>query len=120
MRVIDPGHVYDLDSIDGGETQRLRFVKRVGDGYPGNQPPAYGGTQMQEVLRALIDRARYVNHQISCTETELAIAHMQAAVYLMEVRHAKKHGRSLPFNIDGIEREVTCRTCGHIACLEHV
>jgi G3E family GTPase len=49
MRVIEPGHVYELDTLDGaGEKQRLVFVNRE----PGTE---HAGTQTQEVLRATID-----------------------------------------------------------------
>jgi hypothetical protein len=73
MRVMDPGHWYELALLDalpnrlGLET--LRFVKRVGDKFPGNQLPAYAGTTTQEVLRALIDRTKYVDAQehIACS-----------------------------------------------------
>lgn len=48
------------------------FVKREGEHFPGNVGH-YPGTTMQEVLRVLIDRAKYVNSQIPCLETEMAI-----------------------------------------------
>lgn len=52
MRVVDPGHVYDLVSLDGGQVHRLTFVKRLGERYPGNVGFPHAGTNMQEVLRA--------------------------------------------------------------------
>lgn len=47
MRVLDPGHLYALDSLDKSEddkSQLLRFVKRIGDKFPGNIAPPYAGT----------------------------------------------------------------------------
>lgn len=51
MKVLDPGHVYGLANLDLPEEGVLRrrhigltFVKRVGDKYPGNTPPAHFGT----------------------------------------------------------------------------
>lgn len=60
MTVIDPGHEYLMDSLDGEQTNRLVFVKRQGVKYPGNVG-AHPGTTMQEVLRALLERLKYVN-----------------------------------------------------------
>ncbi len=48
MKVIAPGHIYELDNIDGNEKQRIVFVNRE-DEYP------YEGVQTQEVLRMTID-----------------------------------------------------------------
>lgn len=117
MRVIDPGHVYELDSIDGGEPQRLVFVKREGPRYPGNIGH-HPGTQMQEVLRALIERARYVQAQIPCAETEGAIRAMQLALMLMEIRAKRVKGKSFEGHMQFIERLPTCKTCGHVLCEE--
>jgi hypothetical protein len=48
MKVIEPGHVYELDQLDGdGRPLRLVFVNR-------EQTP-HAGTQTQEVLRMQID-----------------------------------------------------------------
>jgi hypothetical protein len=49
MKVIEPGHVYALSTLDGdGTPEVLRFVNRE----PDTEHP---GTQTQEVLRAEID-----------------------------------------------------------------
>ena len=116
MRTIDPGHVYELDSLDGVLAQQLTFVKRQGPGYPGNVG-AHPGTTTQEVLRALIERSEYVNGQISCPETTLAIGLLQTALYLLESRAARRHGRILDESVDtlvsGIDK---CVSCGHVGC----
>ena len=118
MKVIDPGHVYQLASFDGGEPQILKFVKREGPKYPGNVG-SHAGTQMQEVLRALIDRARYMNTQIACHETEIALNAMRTALAALEYRHARIKGRGLHIerSLDDIEFAPTCDECGHIACV---
>ena len=48
MKVIEPGHTYELDCIDGNELHFLRFVNRE----PNTEHP---GTQTQEALRSAID-----------------------------------------------------------------
>ena len=116
MRILDPGHSYALASLDSGEPVPLVFVKREGDGYPGNVGH-HPGTTMQECLRALIDRAKYVNGQIPCPETLAAIDLMRATILLFELRAARRHGRTPSLNAERtIEAEPTCSTCGHIGC----
>lgn len=118
MRVIDPGHEYVLNHLDGNGEQRLVFVKREGEGYPGNVG-SHEGTTMQEVLRALIHRAKYVQNQIPCTETYEAISSMRDALYRFEMRAARRHGRDRVYiaaHYENIESEPICEKCGHVGC----
>lgn len=116
MQVMDPGHDYILKPLDGGILQRLVFVKRVGPNYPGNTTE-HPGLLTQEVLRALIDRCKYMNAQGSCAETDLIIAHLRSALLLFEVRAARCRGTGIDLaSIETIETEPTCPKCGHIQC----
>jgi hypothetical protein len=132
MQVIDPGHQYVLYVLDSDQGYRengdhgftpghngalLTFVKREGSGYPGNVGH-YPGTTMQEALRALIHRAKYVNAQIPCEETGQAIEHMRRAIELLELRAARRHGRTPPIfkGTAFVEYHPTCPKCGHIGC----
>lgn len=116
MKEVDPGHEYLLDSYDGGEPVRLTFVKREGEGYPfnvGHHP----GTNCQEVIRALIDRVKYLQRQIRCDENIFVIDYLRRALWQFEVRAAQRHGRKLPdFYLNEIEDQPTCAGCGHIGC----
>ena len=114
MIVVDPGHEYLLNSLDGEQQCRLVFVKREGEKYPGNVGH-HPGTTMQEVLRALIDRACYVNRQIPCQQTEEAVRLMKEVVRLFEERAALRHGREPPWT-DQAVYGATCRKCGHVGC----
>ncbi len=116
MNAIDPGHVFTLDSLDGEQENKLIFVKREGDKYPGNVGH-HPGTTMQEVLRALISRTEYVNAQLPDAANETAILHMKLAIYQFEARAATRHGRQIVFTIDDVVKGVCkCETCGHVAC----
>ncbi len=131
MKVLDPGHHYSLDWLDGNpktvydgydlsSQNELIFVKREGDKYPGNVGH-HPGTTMQEVLRALIDRANYVCNQNPCDETEEAIIYMTEALIAFEMRAARIHGRefleSTPENLQRlISGEGKCEKCGHVGC----
>ena len=120
MRVIDPGHLFELDHLDGRDTELLRFVKRIGDKYPGNAAPAYEGTTMQEVLRALISRSQYVNTQRPCMQTALAIKLLREALRCMEIRAARERGDAAAEDairvMPSLEFEPTCVGCGHVLC----
>jgi hypothetical protein len=122
MKVLDPGHEYTVDNIDGGEgsCSYLRFVKREGDQYPGNVGH-YPGTNIQEVCRVLIDRIKYLDGQIPCVENLRALDSLRHVIYLMERRAAFRHHRSLSEEgvFWNIETKPTCKVCGHIECEEH-
>lgn len=118
MKVIDPGHVYKLDTLDGEVESVLTFVKREGEKYPFNKGH-HAGTNIQEVLRALIDRVNYVDRQIHYPENSMVIAQLRQALWLLESRAARTHGRYLNADPFGIEIRKTCPTCGHVECDRH-
>ena len=121
MKIIDPGHQYLLDTWDGGEPILLTFVKRdlPPEKFPGNIGH-YPGTQSQEVLRALIDRAEYVQNQIPCRETEIFISCMRSGLQVLERRARRMRQQpELDIPLLGIEKLPACGACGHIRCLNH-
>lgn len=118
MRIIDPGHAYALRQLDGNAEEFLTFVKREGLGYPGNQG-SHPGTNLQEVLRCLIHRLKYLDNQIHCKENWAVIARLRESIRLLEQRAADRHGRQHPRTIKkrtDIENEPVCDFCGHIGC----
>lgn len=132
MKVIDPGHYYELANLDAppGSCWALRFVKRVGDKYPGNEPPSYPGTTSQEVIRAVIDRIKYVDAQIDRTDlvsgyghytNSSVMYHLREALRWLEVRAAHERGdvaaqRAIEQMPVLLEDEPICEGCGHIMC----
>ncbi len=122
MNVVDPGHGYDLATIDGLEDgfQRLTFVKRDDppEKYPGNEGH-YPGVIIQEVLRALIDRVQYLDAQIPCIENQILVDHLRKGFFALEYRAHMRHGAWLPDRnalTEPIETYPACPTCGHIFC----
>lgn len=119
MKVVDPGHVYLLDALDGDAVQTLVFVKREGAKYPGNVGH-HSGTTLQEVIRALIERCRYVNNQIPCPETEAVASLLVTALFLLESRAARRHGRAFDVPLETIVAgQKRCAACGHVGCEGH-
>lgn len=131
MEINDPGHfyyltVYEPDHKPADYNQTLGFVKRVGPGYPGNEGRAYSGTICQEVVRALIDRVKYVNKQDPCPEDSRIIMKAREILYEFEVRAANKNGRAhlLPhltiwFENGTLEFQPPCPICGHLGEHDH-
>ncbi len=121
MRVIDPGHQYELATYDGdGTPETLTFVKRNDppEKYPGNDS-AYPGTLIQEVVRALLERVRYLDNQDYCPENTIIAGNLVQVLYLLESRAYRRHGGSDFANqiaIEDVEREEVCLICGHILC----
>jgi hypothetical protein len=122
MKVIDPGHMYRLDELDGPSVFGcdLTFVQREGDKYPGNVR-SYAGTTLQEVWRVSIDRLRYLDNQKPCWQNKICIWLLQKCIYWLEHRAALAHNRT-PLTlkqIEGIENLPNCRKCLHIGCEGH-
>lgn len=118
MKVIDPGHCYDLTVFDGAGEQVLRFMKREGPGFPFNVGH-YPGTNCQEVIRALIERVKYLDRQIACAENAMILSGLRTALIAFETRAARRHRRELPALPVEVEDMPTCKTCGHIGCDIH-
>jgi hypothetical protein len=88
MKVLDQGHVYELRELGSSDTQTLTFIKRSGGAveYVDQHP----GLQTQEVLRALIDRTKYLYEVLPCSETEEALKHLRMSLYWYEVRALRR------------------------------
>ncbi|MBI2610827.1 hypothetical protein HYW60_02750 [Candidatus Kaiserbacteria bacterium] len=61
MRIIDPGHVYELDQLGGGVQTLL-----LADPYSENVHP---GLRNVDLIGALVDRTRYLYDILPCRET---------------------------------------------------
>ena len=82
MRVVEPGHIYELgcvDKISDEDIEILRFVNRE----PGHEHP---GTQTQEVTRALIDRTMHCDNCLRWPLNDMIIHHYRMALVLHEMR----------------------------------
>lgn len=80
MKIIEPGHIYELDQLDAPtKPLHLIFVNRE----PGKLHP---GTQTQEVLRVLIDRTIHCDNCLRWEGNDLIVFHLRMALVLHEVR----------------------------------
>ena len=127
MKVLDPGHRFMLEELDGGSGQILYFVKRDNppEKYPGNVGH-FPGPNIQEVFRACIARVQYLDEQAGCIENPLVIKRLRECIHLLEMRNAIKKDLLTEYNqlvldrdINRIEEEPVCPECKHVVCNEH-
>ncbi len=120
MDVIDPGHVFLLDVLDGNRKESLTFVKRNDppEKYPGNTD-SYSGTTIQEVLRALISRVKYQDNQIPNWNNKHLLKYLREGISVLESRNSEKKGQPHIKVVGNIEDMSTCPKCLHIDCQEH-
>jgi len=117
VKEIDKGHCYDLIWLDADEFDiaiPLRFVKRKGIKYPWNAD-SYSGTNMQDVLRAVLARIAYLDAQEEHEVNELAAGLIGQAIWLFEKRAAIRHGREVPTRLEAVFGDI-CQKCGHVGC----
>ena len=79
MKIIEPGHIYELAVFDGDTPVRLTFVNREAG-------QEHGGTRTQEVLRALIDRTLHCDSCLRWPGNDQIIHHLRMALVLHEAR----------------------------------
>lgn len=119
MKVIDKGHVYSLLSLDGKYYQILRFVKRHDPvrpwRFPGNTN-SHPGTTLQSVIRALIERVRYLQGQLWCFENAVILIALRTCLWLLEFRAARRHGGFYFKGLRFAETAPMCPICGHTIC----
>lgn len=81
MKVLDPGHLYELNNLMSNTKSELRFMKDWeihGDGYE--------GTYCQEVLRAIIDRVETLNAERPWSGNDQIIFHARMMIAGFEAR----------------------------------
>ena len=78
MKIIEPGHIYELAHLDGKGVTTLTFVNREFN--------PHEGTQTQEVLRALIDRTQHCHDCLPWAGNKEIIQHLRLALALHEAR----------------------------------
>ena len=113
MRVIDPGHIYEVQNVDGDGSQRIEFVRRRDDeAVVLDQTSRREGILTQELLRVAIDRTLYLNAEGPCHENIEIIDCLRRALSLYESRAARRTVEKHPM----IERADVCEVCQHLLC----
>lgn len=114
MRVLEPGHCYAMDNVDGvGEEQVVTFVRRrdeVGEPLPDEDRTP--GILTQELLRVAIDRTLYLYAEAPCDEDTRIIENLRECLRLYESRATRRAIERL----SKPEAAPACKVCGHILC----
>lgn len=106
MKVLDPGHRYELDNLENDGSTILQFMK---------DPALHGGNgargpSCQEVLRAVIDRVKTLNTERSDVENDVIIFHGRMMIAGFEARALRRRVEK-----DGLEIEcLPVASDGHI------
>ena len=98
MKIIEPGHIYQLNWLDGTPA---KINPALGDKLINNKPYAnenelifvnrekgieHPGTQTQEVIRALIDRTQHCDNCLRWSGNDLIVHYLRMALVLHEAR----------------------------------
>lgn len=108
MKVITPGHKYELASFEQPNAfleesnQTIQFIEKVQDPHKptGQMMTVNNGTTNEEVLAMLIDRMQSLNSKFPCRENAIVITHLETALLFLEKRTRDRHAR----NVEGMAK----------------
>ena len=93
MRVLKEGHLYELESMEGTNPQRIQFIEKEIKTVLADNPNQLGefvtindGTTNEEVLKMLIDRCQTLLKKLPSRETALAITKLEEALMWLNKR----------------------------------
>jgi hypothetical protein len=113
VNVIEPGHLYEVENVDGQGTQEIRFVKRRDSNAELLSPELrQEGILTQELLRVCIDRTLYLNAENPCREDVTIVDMLRDVLRAYETRASRRAIEKLSMP----ERQKGCPVCGHLLC----
>ncbi len=86
MEVIEPGHKYLLEKLDGTGKETLTFVRRSLPHLPRTPEECHAGTNCQEVLRVIIDRVLSLDRELPHLHNQTILKNLRLALVGFEVR----------------------------------
>lgn len=93
MKVIKPGHLYELESMEGTINQPIQFIEKEKiDKHPtdsrldGEFITINDGTTNEEVLEVLIDRLKTLGNKLPSRENSIAITKAEECLMWLERR----------------------------------
>jgi hypothetical protein len=98
MKVLVPGHLYELSNFENKEKegQKLQFIHKapIAPAHPQLETLA-DGTTNEELLEVLIDRMNFLNNAFPCRENALVITKLQESLMWLEKRTADRLKRNV-------------------------
>ena len=99
MKVIKPGHRYELPNFENPATpgQTIQFVEKYfsPDGPPDDSRSVHDGVTTESVLEMLIDRMYFQEAKFSCRENTFAIMKLEEALMWLDKRTLDRHKRGV-------------------------
>lgn len=88
MKVLTPGHKYELSNFENPETpgQTIQFIEKTSTDVSGELLTVNDGTTNEELIEVLIDRLTYLNAKFPCRENSSAITKLDEALMWLEKR----------------------------------
>lgn len=90
MKIITPGHKYELANMDNPQNgQVIQFIEKK-RGEAESFVTVNDGTTNEEVLEMLVDRLTSLNSKLACRENSIAITHLETALLWLNKRTANR------------------------------
>jgi hypothetical protein len=109
MKIITPGHTYELDSFEKEFPQILQFIHKEREAsyegaVDGKLYTVKDGTTNEEVIEVLINRLEFLNNKSSCIENIFALQKLREALMWLEQRTKIRlkqgvEGRDVPHKV---------------------
>jgi ribosomal protein S3AE len=85
LRIIEAGHIYELQHLESDGIEKLTFIKRSSKAINYGDTE-HAGTNTQEVIRALINRTEFLYDILPAVETKDAAYYLRMALFCYEAR----------------------------------
>jgi hypothetical protein len=90
MKILTPGHKYELSNFETNGTQTLQFIEK-----DIAMNTLHDGTTNEEVLAMLIDRLAYLGDRLPCRENALAKTRCEEALMWLAKRTTDRRARGV-------------------------
>jgi hypothetical protein len=94
MKIIDPGHVYEVHNHESEESQTISFIKKE-QAEDGSFAAVGQGTTNEELLRVLADRLSFLLKKLPDPYTKTAKYFVGQALALLEERTLDRKERKV-------------------------
>jgi hypothetical protein len=93
MKILAPGHKYELENVGGEGVQQIQFIEKVKSG--DDLKIVQNGTTTEEVISILIDRIKFLQVQLPCDENEVVISNLEGALTELQKRTEDRQARKV-------------------------
>lgn len=97
MKVIDEGHVYQVDGFEKVEnTQTIQFIKKepISEG-SSELRTVHDGTTNEELLKVLIHRMKHLQSKFPCRENAIVTTKLEESLMWLNKRTSDRKSRGV-------------------------